>query len=336
MGFLMTILGGAGEGVLWGIMAFGVYITYRLLDVADLTVEGSFATGSAIVALLINNNCDPLLASLVALLIGGVAGMVTGLLITKFKIAPILAGILTMTALYSVNLIIMGMPTLSLPIGVNMFAIVSAWFNDAVARNLIILIIGLIVSAIIIGASYWFFGTEVGSAIRATGSNEKMCRAQGINTDNTKIIGLMISNALVAFSGSLVAQQFGYGDISFGVGSIVIGLASVIIGEAIISAKHNFLLRIISVFVGSIIYREIITLIIFAGLPTDYIKLLTAALVVIALSLPNIKGKFKRSSKSNNSKRVKEAVGNPTDVIMNDEVANQIVENAEKEGSENA
>ena len=336
MGFLMTILGGAGEGVLWGIMAFGVYITYRLLDVADLTVEGSFATGSAIVALLINNNCDPLLASLVAMLVGGVAGMVTGLLITKFKIAPILAGILTMTALYSVNLIIMGMPTLSLPIGVNMFAIVSAWFNDAVARNLIILIIGLIISAIIIGASYWFFGTEIGSAIRATGANEKMCRAQGINTDNTKIIGLMISNALVAFSGSLVAQQFGYGDISFGVGSIVIGLASVIIGEAIISAKHNFLWRIISVFIGSIVYREIITLIILAGLPTAYIKLLTAVLVVIALSLPNLKGKFKCNFRSHNSKRVKEALGNPTDVIMNDEVANQIVENAEKEDSENA
>ena len=322
---------GTGYGILWGIMALGVYITYRLLDVADLTVEGSFATGGAVAAMLITKGgMSPILACLIALVAGAIAGAVTGLLITKLRIPPILAGILTMTALYSVNLLIMGSKSSIAIIGQSIFKL------GAIEMKYSILLVGVLLSGVIIAGSYWFFGTEVGSAIRATGANEKMCRAQGINTDNTKIIGLMLSNALVAFSGALIAQYLGTGNVTMGVGSIVIGLASVIIGETIISAKHNFLWRLISVFLGSVIYRVIITIVYYMGLGTEYIKLLTAVLVVVALSLPNIRGKLKRSSKSNNSKRVKEAVGNPTDVIMNDEVANQIVENADKEGSENA
>lgn len=329
--FLNMLVSGIGQGILWGLMALGVYITYRLLDVADLTVEGSFATGGAVAAMLMTQSgWSPILACFVALLAGAAAGAVTGLLITKLRIPPILAGILTMTALYSINLLIMGSKSNVPILGDTIFKLGSLEMKYGV------LLIGIIVSAIIIFGSYWFFGTEVGSAIRATGANEKMCRAQGINTDNTKIIGLMLSNALVAFSGAFVAQQLGSANLTMGVGSIVIGLASVIIGETIISAKHNFFWRLVGVFLGSVIYRVIITIVYYMGLGTEYIKLLTAVLVVIALSLPNIKGKLKRSSKSNNSKRIKEALGNPTDVIMNDEVANQIVENAEKEDGENA
>lgn len=314
MEFLNMILSGTNQGILWGIMALGVYITFRLLDFADLTVEGSFATGGAVAAILIANKCDPLVACLVALIAGAAAGAVTGLLNTKLKIPPILAGILTMTGLYTINLLIMGnkssvaiLPTQS------MFAFVEGWFK-VIPRTYIILMIGLVISAIVVGASYWFFGTEIGSSIRATGANEKMCRAQGINTDSTKILGLMISNAFVAFSGALIAQQQGTGNLTMGVGAIVIGLASVVIGETIVSSKRNFMARLISIFLGSVIYRLIITIVYYLGLGTEYTKLLTAVIIVIALSLPALKGKFSAN------KRTKNAPANPTDVTLNDEL----------------
>lgn len=267
-------------------MAIGVYITYRLLDFADLTCEGSFALGGAVAATLIQNSgWHGITACFIALLAGGAAGLVTALLHTKLKIAPILSGIITLTALYSVTLITMDNKAAIGLLNVPVFYTV---FGNMMSRYSI-MIMGAICIVAVIGACYWFFGTEIGSAIRATGANEKMCRAQGINTDNTKIIGLVLSNALIALSGALVAQEQGTASWTTGQGAIVAGLAAVIIGETIIPANSNFAITLSGVVVGSIIYRIIYALVYYVGLPTEYIKLSTAVLVVIALCLPAIK-----------------------------------------------
>lgn len=288
-------LGGLNQGMLWGVMAIGVYITYRLLDFADLTCEGSFALGGAVAATLIQNNeWHGMAACFIALFAGAGAGLVTALLHTKFKIAPILSGIITLTALYSVTLITMNnkasIGLLNVPLFYSVFG--------GMASRYSILIMGLICITAVIAACYWFFGTEIGSAIRATGANEKMCRAQGINTDNTKIIGLVISNALIALSGALVAQEQGTASWTTGQGAIVAGLAAVIIGETIIPSNSNFAVTLGAVVVGSIIYRIIYALVYYVGLPTEYIKLSTAVLVVIALCLPAIKAKGVAGAKS--------------------------------------
>ena len=294
MGILLAVQGAASQGVLWGIMALGLYITFKVLDFADLTVDGSFALGGAVSAVLLVNGWNPVLSLLVAFLAGGISGIVTGLLHTKLEIPGILAGILTMIALYSINIRVMGQANTPL-LGVDtlMSQLEVAFGID---RTLSSLISGLLFSVIIILVLYWFFGTELGSVIRATGNNERMVRAQGVNTDNMKIIGLMISNALVALSGAMVAQSQGYGDVGMGTGTIVIGLASIIIGEVIFGKRFSFWYQLLAVVLGSIIYRIIIAVVLQLGLKSTDLKLLTAIIVALALALPVLKKRFKKTN----------------------------------------
>ncbi|MBO5730200.1 MAG: ABC transporter permease [Treponema sp.] len=293
MGILLAIQGAASQGVLWGIMALGLYITFKVLDFADLTVDGSFALGGAVSAVLLVNGWNPFLSLLIAFLAGGISGVVTGLLHTKLEIPGILAGILTMIALYSINIRIMGQANTPL-LGVDTI-MVKLEILLGIDRTMSSLIVGIVFSVVIIMILYWFFGTELGSVIRATGNNERMVRAQGVNTDNMKIIGLMLSNALVALSGAMVAQSQGYGDVGMGTGTIVIGLASIIIGEVIFGARFSFWYRLMSVVFGSIIYRIIIAVVLQLGLKSTDLKLLTAIIVALALALPVVKKKFMKT-----------------------------------------
>lgn len=289
--FLKTLLDGGNQGLLWALLALGVFITFRILDFADLTAEGSFTMGGAVAITMIHMGVPALLGTLIAIVAGSLAGLCTALLNTKLKIPPILAGILTMIALYSINIRIMGNRTnIAIPYK---GTVINFFESLGMPLTYSTLIAGLIAAAVTIAGLYWFFGTETGSAIRATGNNPRMCRAQGINTDTTKIIALMLSNAIIAFSGAMVAQQQGSGDINMGIGAIVIGLASVIIGEAFFSAKFSFWAKLAFVVLGSVIYRLIITIIISADIiSTNDLKLLTAVIVVFALSLPMIKAKI--------------------------------------------
>jgi putative ABC transport system permease protein len=303
-----TLLGGVNQGLLYALLALGVYITFRILNFADLTTEGSFALGGAVTAAMVSNGLEPVLASLVAFAAGAVAGLCTGILNTKLKIQPILAGILTMIALYSINIRIMGgQPNTSLLRKTTIISYIENIFKNIFHidnRPLAILILGVLSAGIIIAILYWFFGTEIGSAIRATGNNEHMCRALGINTDNTKIIALMIANGLIALSGALVAQQQSFADVSMGIGAIIIGLAAIIIGETFTSQKFPFWLKMTFIALGSIIYRILISLIIFADLLQPYdIKLLTAVLVTVALALPKIVGLIKGRNNAQGAKK---------------------------------
>lgn len=276
-------------GLLWAVMALGVYITYRVLDVADLSVEGSFPMGAAIAAAMLVAGHGLVTSLVAAFVLGSLAGAATGLLHTKMKIPALLAGILTMIGLYSVNLRIMGKANIPL-LGVDtIFKVIrnTTGLNSGECT----LIIGGVATIIVVAGMYWFFGTELGAAIRATGFNQQMIRAQGVNTDNTIIIGLMLSNALVAVSGALVAQSNGFADVGMGVGTIVIGLASVIIGEVLFGTR-NFLNCLISVVLGSIVYRVVIAVVLALGMPPNDLKLFTAVLVAIALAMPLIKSKM--------------------------------------------
>lgn len=293
MAILLAVQGAASQGVLWGIMALGLYITFKVLDFADLTVDGSFALGGAVSAVLLVNGWNPFLSLLIAFLAGGISGVVTGLLHTKLEIPGILAGILTMIALYSINIRIMGQANTPL-LGVDTI-MVDLEILLGIDRTMSSLIAGVVFSVVIIMILYWFFGTELGSVIRATGNNERMVRAQGVNTDNMKIIGLMLSNALVALSGAMVAQSQGYGDVGMGTGTIVIGLASIIIGEVIFGKRFSFWYRLMSVVFGSIIYRIIIAVVLQLGLKSTDLKLLTAIIVALALALPVVKKKFMKT-----------------------------------------
>ena len=284
MSVLLAMQGALSQGVLWGLMALGVYITYRILDIADLTVDGSFATGGAVCAVCVVNGVDPILALLLATIAGAVAGFVTGFLHTKCEIPAILAGILTQIGLYSINLRIMGRSNTPLLKSETLFKNISEM--TGLSSTWTALIIGIIVSVVIVAILYWYFGTEIGSAIRATGNNEQLVRALGVNTSVTKILGLMIGNALISLSGALVTQSQGYADIKMGIGAIVIGLASIVIGEVIFGQKGNFAFRLTSIIVGSIIYRIIVAIVLQMGMNTDDLKLLTAILVAIALSVP--------------------------------------------------
>lgn len=293
MSILLSIEGAIGQGILWGIMALGVYITFRLLDFADLTVDGSFATGGAVSAILIVSGVDPLLSLLAALLAGALAGAVTGFLNTICRIPAILAGILTQIGLYSINLMIMSKSNLPLLNTSTIFTKVADWIHlpRSVSKwisttNLTVLLIGILIAVIVIAILYWFFGTEIGSAIRATGNNEHMVRANGISTKKTIMIALMISNALNAFSGALVAQQQGYADVKMGIGAIVIALASIVLGEVIFGRKGGFARRLSSIVIGSVCYRIIVAIVLQMGLSADNLKLFTAILVGIALSIP--------------------------------------------------
>lgn len=290
------LLGAVALGLLWAIMALGVYVTYRVLDVADLSVEGTITTGAAVCASLIAvKEMNPWLATMCGTVAGMVAGLVTGLLHTKLKIPALLSGILTMTALYSINLRIMGKANVSLLKQDTVYTGVTAMLNDN--KTLAILVVGLICVIVVGILMYMFFGTEIGSAVRATGNNPKMARAQGINTDNMIIVGLVLSNGMVAFAGALIAQNQSFADVQMGIGSIVIGLASLIVGEVIFSTK-TFWKTIISVILGAVIYRVIIALVLKAGMEANDLKLFTAITVAICLSLPIFKNYFATLKKS--------------------------------------
>lgn len=288
---LNAVPGSISQGLIWGIMAMGVYITYRILDVADLTVDGSFATGGAVAVVLILNGWNLWLAMLAAFIAGLLAGAITGLLHTLMGIPPILAGILTQLSLYSINLKILGKSNQSINVNQTELLVSLRWVKELAFHNPIITvgIVLLLLTAVL----YWFFGTEMGCSIRATGINQNMSRAQGINTSLNKVLGIMLSNGLVAFSGAFLAQYQGFADVKMGQGAIVIGLAAVIIGEALFGRLFkNFALRLLSVALGSVIYYIVIQTVITLGFDANLLKLLSAAIVAVFLSIPYLKKQY--------------------------------------------
>lgn len=292
-GLLVSLQDAVVQGVLWGIMVLGVYITYKLLDIADLTVDGSFATGGCIAAIMILNfNMDPWVALAVAALAGMAAGAITGLLHTIFEIPAILAGILTQIGLWSVNLRIMGGKS-NVPLLKTNTIFTS--FIDATGLNkqIVALGIGIGVAVVMIAFLYWFFGTEIGSAMRATGNNEAMIRAQGVNTNWTKLLALMISNGLVGLSGGLVSQSQKYSDIGMGTGAIVIGLAAIVIGEVLMGKLHSFGSKLTSAVVGSVLYFVIRAVVLRMGMDANDMKLLSAVIVAVALCVPVVMRKWR-------------------------------------------
>ena len=298
MSILLAMEGAISQGILWGLMTLGVYLTFRILNVADMTVDGSFAAGGAVTAILITKGMNPILSLLFVFITGLITGLATGLMNTKLKINILLASILSQIALYSINIRIMGKantPLIGMPTMMrNLVDLTGGRLTTTHAS----LIIGLVIVTLIIVAMYWFFGTEIGSAIRATGNNEHMVRALGVNTDTTKILGLMISNGMVALSGALVAQSQGYADVGMGTGTIVIGLASIIIGEVIFGQRFGFWYVLLSAVFGSIIYRIIVAVVLQLGLKSTDLKLLTAVIVAAALSVPVVKAKIQRKRRS--------------------------------------
>ncbi|WP_300750389.1 ABC transporter permease [uncultured Oscillibacter sp.] len=302
LSFLNALPGAMSQGLIWGIMAIGVYITYKILDIADLTVDGSFCTGGAVFVMLFSGGANVWAAMLAALLAGMLAGLVTGLLNTQCGIPAILAGILTQLGLYSVNMAIMDFKA-SVAINVTQAdtlekLLVSLRFVQGAIRGDFplwrhpILVVGLFTVGLI-ALLYGFFGTELGCALRATGSNGSMARAQGIDTDFCKVLGLMISNGLVALSGALLCQYNGANEINVGRGAIVIGLAAVIIGQVLFSKLfHNFALKLLAVAIGAILYYIVIQAVLAVGLNPNYLKLLSALVVAVFLSLPYWKGKY--------------------------------------------
>lgn len=292
LGMLPGALPGAiAQGIIWGIMAIGVYITYRILDVADLTVDGSFCTGGAVCIMLMLSGRSVWVALLASLIAGMLTGLVTGIFHTVMGIPAILAGILTQLSLYSINLKIMGKSNQSINVDKYDLLVSLRWVKEAALRNPLVMV--SLITIVLIAFLYWFFGTELGCGIRATGCNPNMSRAQGINTDFNTVLGLMISNALVAFSGALLTQYQGFSDVSMGRGAIVIGLAACIIGEAVFGRIfHNFALRLLSVAFGSIIYYIVIQIVIILGLDANLLKLLSALVVAIFLAIPYWKGKY--------------------------------------------
>ena len=298
-GWYIALPGAISQGLIWGVMAIGVYITYKILDIADLTVDGSFCTGGAVCVMMIAGGCNVWLALLCAILAGMLTGLATGLLHTACGIPAILAGILTQLGLWSVNLAIMGMKA-NQALNVNKQPLlVSLRYLQEVAKGTRpfymhpIFIVGLFVLAII-AILYWFFGTELGSSIRATGANLHMSRAQGINTNKNIVLGLMISNGLVALSGALLSQYQSFADINMGRGAIVIGLAAVIIGEALFGKLfRNFALKLLAVAIGSVIYYAVIQAVVsLSGINSNYLKLLSALIVAVFLTVPHWKAKY--------------------------------------------
>ena len=286
LSFINALPGAVAQGLIWGIMAIGVYITYRILDIADLTVDGSLCTGGAVCVMMMLGGQNVWVSMGAALLAGMGTGLATGVLHTFAGIPAILAGILTQLGLYSVNLEIMGKANQA--INVDKFSLlVSLRFIKGVPvfKNTI-LIVALVILALI-AVLYWFFGTELGCSLRATGCNDKMARAQGINTDLARVLGLMLSNGLVAFAGALLSQYQGFADINMGRGAIVIGLAAVIIGEAVFGRIfRNFALRLLGVAFGSIIYYLVLQVVIAMGLDANWLKLLSALVVAVFLGIP--------------------------------------------------
>lgn len=298
--FFRSLPSPVAQGMIWGIMAVGVYMTYKILDLSDLTVDGSFATGGAVLVVLTTGGVNIYIATLAAFAAGCLAGLATGIFHTRFGIPAILSGILTQLALYSINLRIMG-GRANVPISWRNYELIVSSKSDELWKTIIILVIFIVA---LIGALYWFFGTELGFSIRATGCNQKMARANGINTDSRKMIGLVLSNGIVALSGALLAQFNGNADVNMGRGAIVIGLAAVIIGEVIFSGIFiNFALRLVGTVIGAIIYYIVIAVVLKLGLNANDLKLFSALIVAIFLALPHWKEKLAARS----AKKRKEA-----------------------------
>lgn len=287
---MAIVVSALSQGLLWSVLAVGVYLSYRFLNISDLTSEGSFTLGAAVCASNIVRGTDPLLSCLLALIAGALAGLVTGVLHTKFKMPSLLAGILSMTGLYSINLRIMGKANIPLTQSVTLLTKLKDMLGLTRDRDGAIYL-GLIVVIILIVLLVWFFNTEFGFSVVATGNNDKMIRANGVDSDKTIIAGLMLSNALIALSGSLVAQYNGYADVTMGIGAIVVGLASVIIGEVLFKDKY-FAVCLIGVVVGSIIYRLIVTFVVNTNfISANDMKLFTAIVVAVAIIIANKGGK---------------------------------------------
>ncbi len=301
LNYLSALPGSVALGIIWGIMAIGVYITYKVLDIADLTVDGSICTGGAVCAVMMMHGSSIWLAMLVAVIAGLLTGLVTGIFHTVMGIPAILSGILTQLMLWTINLKIMGKA--NLPISGRNSKLLVTMLNNS--QTLLVLVIAAVA---LIAILYWFFGTEYGASLRATGDNPAMSRAQGINTDVRKIVGLVISNGIVAFSGALLAQYQGNADLSMGRGAIVIGLAAVIIGEALFGklTKSIFALKLLSVIFGGIVYYVIYSTVIYIGLDTDYLKMLSALVVALFLAVPYWKTRIFRKNTSKPKKSAKE------------------------------
>ncbi len=291
--WLNALPGAASQGIIWGIMAVGVYITYKILDIADLTVDGSICTGAAVCTILITNGVNIWLSILCAIIAGMLCGFVTGILHTFMGIPAILAGILTQLMLWSANLKIMGKANIALSIR-NYDLLVTSMPSHIWNTILTLVFFG----AVLVALLYWFFGTELGASLRATGNNLRMSRAQGINTEKTKTLALVISNGIVALSGALLAQYSGNADINMGRGAIVIGLAAVIIGEAVTSKiSKNFAVKLAGVIIGGVIYFFVYQTVIFMGLDADLLKMLSAVVVAIFLALPYWNKKYFQKSR---------------------------------------
>lgn len=293
---LRALPGGIAQGLMWAVLALGVYVTYKILDFADLTVDGSLATGGAVAIVSIAAGMPALVAMLFAFLAGAAAGAITATLNTKLKIPAILSGILTMSALYSVNLHILGeKPNVSILKTASTYnGMFAKLFSLSVIddKNLLTIISCVLALVVIVAIMYWFFGTEIGSAVRATGCNEKMAKAQGINTDLTKYIALMTSNGLAALSGALIAQYGFSADVNMASGTIVIGLASVVIGELVVGNRFSFWVKLVGVVIGSVLYRLIFTIAVGLGMNTNDLKLITSVIIVLTLCVPMVKAKI--------------------------------------------
>ncbi|KRN31783.1 ABC transporter permease [Weissella halotolerans] len=274
-----------GQGLIWATLGIGLYLSFRILDFPDMTVEGTFPLGAATAVTLISNGWQPLVATGIAMLVGSIAGLVTGLLYTKGQVPILLAGILTMTAVYSINLRIMGQANRSLLQEQTVF---SAPLLAGLPKNFPVVIVGIGVMVLVIGLTTWFLKTELGQAFIATGDNANMARSMGINTDRMTILGLMLSNALIALGGALVAQNNGFADVNMGIGTIVVALASIIIGEVAFSEQMTLTNRLITVAIGSIMYRFVLVLVLLVGFNADDLKLVSAIILGLALMLPKL------------------------------------------------
>lgn len=293
---LNALPGSVAQGLIWGLLTIGVYITFKVLDYSDMTVDGSMATGGAVAVMLMLNGTNPYLALLAAMAAGMLAGLVTGVFHTVFGIPAILSGILTQLGLYSINMRILGKSNQAISVDKFDLVVSLRYIPEAI-------LVGAIFCAVLIGVLYWFFGTEVGHSIRATGNNANMARAQGINTNWNKVLGLVLSNGLVGLAGGLYAQYQGSADVNMGRGAIVIGLAAIIMSEVIFGKLfRNFALKLAGVVLGSILYFAIIALVLQLGLSTTDLKLFSALIVALFLALPHLKAKFFGQVKSGGKK----------------------------------
>lgn len=291
-GLLTSLLGAASQGLIWALMTLGVYITFKILNIADMTTDGSFALGGCVCAMLMIAGCDPIISACAGALAGGVAGAVTGILHTFFGIPAILAGILTQISLWSINLRIMADKSNQ---SVNKIpSIITYWVEKlGITQSQGTLVVGIVVTILVIGILYWFFGTEIGAALRATGNNEDMIRALGVSTDRAKMLGLIIANILVGLSGALICQSTKYADVGMGTGAIVIGLASIVIGEVLFGRARNFAMKLSAAVIGCVIYFCIRAIVLRLGMKANDMKLLSALIVAAALCIPVAVRKYK-------------------------------------------